>query len=121
MNRHEFIKDMARTETSDISCILSDANNLIDMCLDTYGIKNELTVCIEELSELEKEITKILRCDISEDSENDEILKIGILEELSDVIIMCIALTKMYFEPDDVIRAIKVKLNHQKKRFENLL
>lgn len=76
---------------------------IIHRALESFGSVNELVVTIEELSELQKEVTKFLRNQGSVEN---------VIEELSDVYIV-LEYLKIIFAIDDesVSKEIDYKLN----------
>lgn len=76
---------------------------IIHRALENFGSVNELVVTIEELSELQKEVTKFLRNQGSVEN---------VIEELSDVYIV-LEYLKIIFAIDDesVNKEIDYKLN----------
>lgn len=86
---------------------LKDKKGLYDYLKRYYGDK-QLIVAIEELSELQKEITKSLRGKLS---------KGHLMEEIADVKIMVEQLTNYYDIKDlDIQRIIDEKLERTKNR-----
>ena len=75
--------------------------------VDTYG-KQQVIVAIEELSELQKELCKALRCKVNFDN---------ITEEIADVEIM-LEQMKIYFEikEDEIEGMKKLKIKRTKER-----
>lgn len=94
-----------------------DEEDIYDKAIEKFGTSNQLIVAIEELSELQKAITKILRY------KNDESGKLigDIQEEIIDVEIMIAQLKKIYSDDDfyKVMKNVKLrKLNEKIKSFE---
>ena len=77
--------------------------------VDTYG-KQQVIVAIEELSELQKELCKALRCKVNFDN---------ITEEIADVEIM-LEQMKIYFaiNENEVEGMKKLKIKRTKERLE---
>lgn len=92
----------------------SDAVELADIIKNSIEKDGEVTkavIAIEELSELQKELTKSIR------GETDEV---GILEEMADVYICLMALQTIFgFDGDTLDTAIEVKLLRLKNNLEN--
>lgn len=63
-----------------------------------YGRPHQVTVCIEELSELTKVLSKYLR--------NNEIPSMAVMEEIADVEI-CLAQMKLFFDEKEGINFFK--------------
>lgn len=122
MNREDFkikLKDMINTgngmlykHTGDLEKILDQSieklhNDEIDMI---KGFRN-IIIILEELGELNKELTKALR-----DKED----RIGIIEETADVLI-CIEYIKKIFNitEREINNAIYVKANELKNRLDS--
>lgn len=122
MNREEFkikLKDMINTgngmlykHTGDLEKILDQSieklhNDEIDMI---KGFRN-IIIILEELGELNKELTKALR-----DKED----RIGIIEETADVLI-CIEYIKKIFNitEREINNAIYVKANELKNKLDS--
>lgn len=80
--------------------------------IKTYGAGHQLLICIEELSELIKAITK------AERYPEDTTRIVDITEEIADVLI-CIQQLKMIYNIDD--KKIKEQIKNKVKRTKNLL
>lgn len=81
---------------------------LFDRARDKYGLTMQMTVALEEMAELQKEITKLMRGQGSKEH---------LIEEIADVRIMLLQIT--YFlniSNDDIIDMIQFKLNRLAKR-----
>lgn len=63
----------------------TDERAICNKAIEKYGIKNQLIVAIEELSELQKTLCKFLRGNVT-----------NIEEEIADVEIMIIQLEEMF-------------------------
>jgi NTP pyrophosphatase (non-canonical NTP hydrolase) len=75
------------------------------------GKPMQTVVAIEELSELQKELTKFIR-----GKGNRE----NLIEEVADVLVMITQIQLMYHIPDDdVEKVMHFKLNRLKERIEN--
>jgi len=86
-------------------------NSFIRSLIEKYGSDKQKTVCIEELSELQKEICKDLRG--KGDIEH-------ITEELADVLIICSELAHIYkIDEENLNKWIEYKINRTKKMLEN--
>lgn len=83
---------------------------ILEKAIKKYGTHNQHIVCIEELSELTKEITKYFR---GEDNREH------LLEELVDVLIMIIQLIIMHkFNEADIFAQMEIKLARLEKGLE---
>lgn len=67
-----------------------DYEGILESAIDTFGVDKQLIVAIEELSELQKSISKYIRYD------NDKEQIVNILEEIVDVDIMIRQLKKIF-------------------------
>lgn len=74
-----------------------NVERVMDRAIEHYGVEKQLLVCIEELSELIKAITK------AERYPNDDIKKDDIAEEMADVYICLEYLAKIYSISDEKI------------------
>ena len=84
---------------------------LYDKAKETFGEKTQFIVALEELSELQKEITKYLR-----GKGNKEHLT----EEIADVRIMLSQITHfLNISNEDVLEIIEYKLNRLAKRIND--
>jgi chorismate-pyruvate lyase len=68
--------------------------------IEEYGMDNQVIVTIEELSELQKELTKILR---------DEGSISRLIEEMADVEIMLSQVKEMFALKDEDLEKMKIK------------
>lgn len=84
-------------------------NDLYQLALDRWGVNGQLTVAVEELSELIKEICKTLR---HIGHVND------LAEEVADVEIMCEQLRYMFAIDEEVDDWKKYKLNRLANRLK---
>lgn len=84
-------------------------NELYQRAIDKWGVNGQLTVAVEELSELTKEICKMLR---NIGNIND------LAEEVADVEIMCEQLRHIYSIDEDVDDWKKYKLNRLANRLK---
>jgi len=83
---------------------------LFDRARDKYGLTMQMTVALEEMSELQKEITKYLRGKGSKEH---------LTEEIADVRIMLAQLS--YFlniDNEDILKVIQYKLHRLSQRLE---
>ncbi|WP_066500007.1 hypothetical protein [Abyssisolibacter fermentans] len=84
--------------------------DLYEKAIDKFGMVEQLVVAIEELAELQKEITKAIRGKAN--------IK-NMTEEIADVLIMIDQVTRMYFiENKDIEVAKDYKLNILKEIVE---
>ncbi len=107
MNRLEFIRQMS----DDIEVSNAYKIHILKKNYETFGRDKCLIFAIEEMSELQKELTKVLR------GEGDQY---GVLEEMADVFISMEYIRRaMGFEYDDLIKAENVKtVNIVDKKFD---
>lgn len=84
-------------------------NDLYQLALDKWGVNGQLTVAVEELSELTKEICKTLR---NIWNTND------LAEEVADVEIMCEQLRYIFSIDEDVNDWKTYKLNRLANRLK---
>lgn len=87
-----------------------EERSTFERAIDTYGIRNQEDVAIEEMSELTKAIIKNRRY-------NTEETKANIVEEMADVLIMLFQLVKVYGVPSQVYEA---KMNRLKQRLNEV-
>lgn len=89
-------------------------NEIINKSIEHYGVEMQLLVCIEELSELIKAITK------AERYTNDETKIDDIAEEIADVLI-CIEYLKMIYNIDqeEIESWINKKIKRLKERMDS--
>ena len=83
--------------------------------IETWGETSQLRICVEEMSELTKEICKYLR--FKDNSEDLETAMKNIIEETADVII-CAEQIKCLFGEEKVDQMIEYKLNRVSKRLD---
>lgn len=99
-------------------------NSTYDRLLSTFGTENQMKICIEEMSELTKELCKymrFLRDDKSE--ENDKKfakIKENIIEETADVLI-CASQMKKIFGDEAVEEVMNYKINRCEKRINEYI
>ena len=83
---------------------------IIERAMEKYGFNNQVVVAVEELSELQKELCKSLRGEVSIDR---------IAEELADVEIMLWQVQKLFGIEDKYVQeVINFKLSRLKERLE---
>ena len=107
MNRKEFKKKMCSNDTAaskmEVKKVIGDI-----LKSETKGIN--CVICMEELAELQQEISKQLR------NKGDTY---GLLEELADVYICLEMLKKMFnYSSDEIARAVDIKLDRFERRNE---
>lgn len=106
MNRERFIAELKENPGySD-----KQRDNIIKKSIQNCHWKTKCTVAMEELAELQQEVSKKIR------GSGD---KIGLLEEMADVYI-CLKYIEKVFEihPDQILKAIDVKLLREKGRLD---
>ena len=111
MKRAELVNRMIKaSESLDKRQMKRDVKESIELD-DNSGIPNvstNLIIALEELSELQKELTKYIR------GHRDEI---GLAEEMADVIIMLVYISEICDVPfDRVYQALNVKLKRMEYR-----
>ena len=84
-----------------------------DEFIKTYGIDHEIILCIEEMSELTKELTKFLRYKGSEKEQN---IKNNIVEEIADVLNTCEQMQNIF----GINRVNQIREQKFKRYFEKL-
>lgn len=83
---------------------------IIEKAIEKYGNVNQCIVAIEEMSELQKEITKTLR---------GENVRDNLIEEIADVEIMIMQLVRIFnISIKEVNKQRKAKLKRLEKRLE---
>jgi len=80
--------------------------------IDVYGIKSQMMMCIEEMSELTKELCKVQRY---WDTDKQKNIDDNIREELADVLNMAEQL-EYYFGVDEIEKIRKQKIDRSLKR-----
>ena len=92
---------------------MNDIRELTDPIAKKNGKEVISVVAIEECSELQKEITKMMR---------ERGNKMNLLEEMADVYI-CLSFLEQIFnvKPDEMQKSIDVKLLREKRRLEDEL
>ena len=80
-----------------------DIQNFIDIVISKYGTEHQVTVAIEELSELQKELCKFIR-------KNGNLFNIA--EEIADVqLMLCQMQTVFDVRQEEVERRVKYKID----------
>lgn len=111
MNKEEFIK--ALNNQSEQHITPSDWETIMDMSLKQDGDTKKLQIAQEELSELIQAISKYMRG--APDS------KMLVLEELADVAIVLSYIQQICgFSFEDLVKAINIKLEREKKRLNKI-
>ena len=77
--------------------------------IETYGAVMQITVAFEEMSELQKELCKYIRCIGSQEN---------IAEEIADVEIMMEQMKMLFFFFSDVLQVREKKVKRLKERME---
>lgn len=85
----------------------------LSFIVDHYGAKHQQEKAVEELSEL---ITEISRYNQNPDEPH---LRVNIIEELADVIVMCNQLMIIFDCTGEVEEVINYKINRQLERIKN--
>ena len=86
---------------------MNNYENFLTYIIDRYGIQQQDIVCIEELSELQKELTKSLR-----GKENRQ----NIIEEIAHCYISIDMIKKTHnISMNEINKEIKKKINEYKK------
>lgn len=100
---------------------------LFDKFLSSYGETGEVIICIEEMSELAKELAKYIRYenyrkdyDSEENLEKINEIKKNIIEECADVLI-CASQIRHIFGEKEVDDMIQKKLQKGQKQLEKNL
>lgn len=111
MNKEEFIK--ALNGQSEQHITPSDWETIMDASLKRDGDTKKLQIAQEELAELIQAISKYMRS--TQDS------NMLVLEELADVtIVLSYVQLICGFNMEDLIKAINIKIEREKKRLERL-
>ena len=85
---------------------------LFDKAKEKFGLENQFVVALEELSELQKEITKYMRCDGNREH---------LIEEIADVRIMLAQITYfLQIQDEEILKVISFKLKRLAKRIEGV-
>jgi NTP pyrophosphatase (non-canonical NTP hydrolase) len=89
---------------------MSEEIEIMRAAIRKNGKAMQTVVAIEEMSELQKELTKYIR-----GKGNRE----NLIEEVADVLVMITQIQLMYALPDDEVeRIMRLKLNRLKERME---
>lgn len=89
---------------------MDDEVEIMRSAIRKNGKAMQTVVAIEEMSELQKELSKFIRGKGNRDN---------LIEEVADVLIMITQIQLMYYIPDDEVeRIIHLKLNRLKERME---
>lgn len=106
MNRYNFINGM----NSSTDLPEKERRRIIRKSLDSQPWKTKCTVAMEEFAELQQQVSKHIR------GYGD---RMGLLEEMADAYI-CLRFLESIFDvkPDELQKAIDVKLLREKKRCE---
>lgn len=103
---------------------------ILQKVIDTYGVDNQIDMCIEEMSELTKELSKIKRATRKIDKgitleKGLEILKEiakirdNVIEEMADVYVTLAEQEMIFNCGDEIDKQVRFKLNRLKERLEN--
>ena len=107
MDREEFKKKM---RSNDTAASKLEVKKVIGDILKSETPGTNCVICMEELAELQQEISKQLR------NKGDSY---GLLEELADVYICLEMLKKMFnYSSDEIVRAVEIKLDRFERRNE---
>ena len=107
MNRKEFKKMMRSNDTAASEI---ETKKVIGDILKSETPGTNCVICMEELAELQQEISKQLR------NKGDSY---GLLEELADVYICLEMLKNMFnYSSDEIARAVEIKLDRFERRNE---
>lgn len=89
---------------------MTRADEIIEKAIDTYGSINQCIVAMEEMAELQKELSKAIR---------GEEVRENIVEEIADVEIMILQLRRIFTKSEKEINAHKrAKLKRLEKRLK---
>ena len=89
---------------------MSEEIEIMRSAIRKNGKAMQTVVAIEEMSELQKELTKFIRGKGNRDN---------LIEEVADVLVMITQIQIMYHIPDDEVeRIMHLKLNRLKERME---
>lgn len=89
---------------------LKEINEIINKAIEIYGQDPQIWMTIEEMSELGNALAKYRR---------NRVTKSDICEEIADVLIMCIQMSKIFGEErvkqmfEDKLIRLKERLNHE--------
>lgn len=93
----------------------ADRCAVYDEALDKWGLRNQFLVAIEEMSEVQKAITKLVRA--SEDNHEDALN--NLVEEIADATIMLEQLRYFYRMDEKVDEMMDKKILRLKERISN--
>ena len=111
MNKEEFIKGL--NDQSEQHITPSDWETIMDTSLKRDGDTKKLQIAQEELAELIQAISKYMR-----DASDSNML---VLEELADVTIVLSYVRQICgFDLEDLVKAINIKIEREKKRLERI-
>ena len=111
MNKEEFIK--ALNDQSEQHITPSDWETIMDTSLKRDGDTKKLQIAQEELAELVQAISKYMR-----GTPDSSML---VLEELADVAIILSYVQQICcFDLEDLVKAINIKLEREKKRLDKI-
>ena len=89
---------------------MNEEIEIIKYAIQKNGKAMQTVVAIEEMSELQKELSKFIRGKGNRDN---------LIEEVADVLVMITQIQLMYYIPDnEVERIMHLKLNRLKERME---
>ena len=89
---------------------MSEEIEIMRSAIRKNGKAMQTVVAIEEMSELQKELSKFIRGKGNRDN---------LIEEVADVLVMITQIQIMYYIPDDEVKRIMhLKLNRLKERME---
>jgi NTP pyrophosphatase (non-canonical NTP hydrolase) len=89
---------------------MSEEIEIMRSAIRKNGKSMQTVVAIEEMSELQKELSKFIRGKGNRDN---------LIEEVADVLVMITQIQLMYHIPDDEVeRIMHLKLNRLKERME---
>ena len=107
MDREEFEKKMLK---DDATASKEEVKMVIGDMLKSETPRTNCIICMEELAELQQEISKKLR---------NKHNVYGLLEEMADVYICLEMLKKMFsYTDNEIARAVKIKLDRFERRNE---
>lgn len=99
----------------------ADRCAVYDEALNKWGLQNQLLVAIEEMSEVQKAITKLVRAGNSKSYTNEEELACfdNLIEEIADATIMLEQLKYYYGMNAEVTEMMDKKILRLKERISN--
>ena len=90
---------------------MSEEIEIMRSAIRKNGKAMQTVVAIEEMSELQKELTKFIRGKGNRDN---------LIEEVADVLVMITQIQLMYHIPDDEVeKVMRLKLNRLKERMQD--